>query len=299
MKLVIAIIGMLVLIGCNAQNVKNTSRPNKNKVEAYSPTIFPQDTTKLWVADGNIENDIVTIFCQGGPKDVLSFAEKGKTSWRYLPNYNDYYRIYLHQANTYNPDIFRFDGEFTMKMAKREVDNSSEILYRAIKYYKNKGKIVWVFGHSYGAFIIPHYLATRPSIADKYVLISGRIDDPKHVVEAHAKGFNGTYKEGIVFSSEENRNFSDYDEKDIRYYKRKQLLKAAIGNILYSKALKDLDLLNSIYIYNPKDERVGGLNRHELDFLRVKGFQIYKTQHEHGSTIYGLVDALKEGKVKL
>ncbi|MEE9373721.1 MAG: hypothetical protein V3V00_11780 [Saprospiraceae bacterium] len=299
MKLVITIIGMLLLIGCNAQNVKDTSRPNKNKVEAYSPTIFPQDTTKLWVADGNIENEIVAIFCQGGPKDVLSFAEKGKTSWRYLPNYDDYYRIHLHQANTYNPDIFRFKGEFTMKMAKKEVDNTSEMLYRAIKYYKDKGKTVWVFGHSYGSFIIPHYLATRPSVADKYVLISGRIDDPKHVVEAHANGFNGTYKEGIVFSSEENRNFSDYDEKDIRYYKRKQLLKAAVGRILYSKALKELDLLNSIYIYNPKDERVGGLNQYELDFLRVKGFQIYKTQHEHGSTIYGLVDALKEGKVKL
>jgi len=63
--------------------------------------------------------------------------------------------------------------------------------------------------------------------------------------------------------------------------------------------LKDIELSNSIFVYNPKDERIGGLTQQELDFLEVKSFQIYSTKHPHGSTIYGLVDAIKEGNLKL
>lgn len=262
----------------------------------YPETILPQDTTKLWVSEGDSAKEIITIFLQGGPKDELSFVTRGKTSWRYLPNFNDYYRVHLHQANTLNTDIFRYTGEFTMKMARKEVDNTSEILYRAIKYFKDRNKTVYVMGHSYGAFVIPHYLATRPSLADKYVIASGRIDDPKNAVAAHEKGFNGLYQDGTIFISDEGTEDS---EAATKYYKVKQLLKAAIGEISYSMALTDVDFTNSIYIYNAKDERVGGLTQPELDFLKSKGFQIYRTEHEHSDTVYGLVDAIREGKVKL
>lgn len=272
----------------------------KNKITntAYQETTLPKDTTKLWVAEGDPTKQIVTIFLQGGPKDHLSYGMPGKTSWRYLPNFDEYYHIHLHQTNTINEKMFQPTGEFTMEMARKEVDVTSEILYRAIKYFKDKGKTVWMLGHSYSAFIIPHYLATRPPLADKYVIVSGRIDDPQEVVSTHVDGFNGTYENGTNFISERDRDFSDYTEAEKKFYVGKQRLKAAIGEISYSDALKDIELSNSIFVYNPKDERVGGLTQHELLFLETKGFQVYKTKYPHRETIYGLVDALREGKLK-
>ncbi|RMA58017.1 hypothetical protein [Ulvibacter antarcticus] len=267
---------------------------------SYPETILPSDTTKLWLAEGDPTNQIVTIFLQGGPKDDLDFETRKKSSWRYLPEYDKYYAIHLHQSNTLNPAMFAYDCDFTMAMARKEVDNSSEILYRAIKHFKDLDKTVYVMGHSYGAFIIPHYLATRPSIADKYFIISGRIDDPKVVVKAHKKGFNGIYKNGVTFISDEGaKDYSDYNGWALKYYIAKQRIKAAIGEISYSKALKNVDLSDVTYIYNPNDDRVGGLTESELEFLNSKSVSTFSVDWEHGYTIRGLVDLVKAGKIDL
>jgi len=297
MKKIFLALGIVtVIISCKP--IQPTYNGNSNF--SYHETIMPKDTTKLWIAEGDSTKQIVTIFLQGGPKDELDFKTRGKSSWRYLPDYKEYYSIHLHQANTLNSAMFTYDCDFSMKMAKAEVDNTSEILYRAIKYFKDQGKTVWVMGHSYGAFIIPHYLATRPSLADKYVIISGRIDDPKEVVKAHKKGFNGTYKNGKNFISDQyTEDFNDYNMWAIKYYTGKQRLKAAIGDISYSKALKDVDLSNTIYIYTPTDQRVGGLTIKEIEFLKSKKVQVFSSKWEHGYTIRELVDLVKAGKITL
>lgn len=290
---------VIILVACTScKTAQPTNRMNPDF--SYPETILPKDTSKLWIAEGDSTKQIVTIFLQGGPKDELNYEKSKKSPWRYLPNYQDYYSIHLHQANTYNPKMFTYDCNFTMKMARAEVNKTSEMLYRAIKHFKNQGKTVWVMGHSYGAFIIPHYLATKPSLADKYVIISGRIDDPKDVVKAHKKGFNGIYKDGIQFiSDEDTEDFSEDTIWGIKYYTAKQRLKAAIGEISYSKALKEVDLSNTIYIYNPKDERVGGLTEKEVNFLKDKGAKVFTSEWEHGYTIRELVDLVKAGSIKL
>lgn len=291
---------IIVAFSCNFQNKEITIKEETEITFSYPKTILPTDTTKLWIAAGDSSKQIVAIFLQGGPKDELNFAKRGRSSWRYLPEFNEYYQIHLHQSNTLNTDIFRYQGEFTMDMARKEIDNSSEILHRAIQYFKNKGKTVWVFGHSFGAFIIPHYLTTRLSTADQYIIVSGRLDDPKNVVDAHTKGFNGFYEEGITFISDENKkDFREYNDAAIKYYTGKQKLKAAIGELLYIETLKDIELSNAIYVYSSKDDRVGCLSKKELDFLHYKGFQIYETQYEHGKTIWGLVDGIEQGKIIL
>ncbi|WP_452225140.1 hypothetical protein [Lacinutrix chionoecetis] len=287
---------LIAFTACKTSQPSNGSNPDFS----YPETILPKDTSKLWVAEGDSTKQIVAIFLQGGPKDELDFEKREKSVWRYLPNFEDYYSIHLHQANTYNPKMFTYDCNFTMKMARKEVDNTSEMLYRAIKYFKNQGKTVWVMGHSYGAYIIPHYLATRPSLADKYVIISGRIDDPKDVVKAHKKGFNGTYTDGKTFISDEGvEDFSDYNIWAIKYYTAKQRIKAAIGEVNYIKALKDVDLSNTIYIYSAKDQRVGGLNEKELNFLKSKKAQVFNSKLEHGYTWRELVDLIKAEKIVL
>ncbi|CAM1353370.1 hypothetical protein [Tenacibaculum insulae] len=289
---------LLSLISTSCKSVQPTN--GSNPAFSYPETIIPKDITKLWVAEGDSTKQIVIIFLQGGPKDELDFEKNKKSHWRHLPNYKNYYSIHLHQANTFNPKMFTYDCNFTMKMARKEVNNTSEMLSKAIKHFKEKGKTVWVMGHSYGAYIIPHYLASNTSLADKYVIISGRINDPKNVIKAHKKGFNGIYDDGITFVSDEKDNdFKDYNIWAIKYYTAKQRLKAAIGEISYIKALKSIDLSNVTYIYSPKDKRVGGLTKQEIQFLQIKNAKVFKTHHEHGYTIRGLLDEIKKGNIKL
>jgi len=138
-KLIIRIqVLILIITSCEPSTTENTTKLEVAD-RAHTSLHFPADTTKLWISDGATERDTVAIFCQGGPNDYLKFEKESRTSWRYLPNYDNYLRIHLHQANTYWAEMFLFDGDFTMEMARAEVDNTSEMLSRAIDYYKSKG----------------------------------------------------------------------------------------------------------------------------------------------------------------
>lgn len=268
---------------------------------SYSKTILPADTTQLWVTDGDATKEKVLILLQGGPKGSLNFVERGSTSsWRYLPNYENYFRVHLHQSSTYNPTMFEYEDAFSLEMAKAEVDNSSEMLLRAIQYFKARGKVVYVLGHSFGAFIIPHYLSTRPSLADKYIIISGRIDDDPIGIETHRQGFNGVYMDdGVRMVADDEEYLSDYSEAERKYYNVKQLLKWAIGVPKYSETLKAVDLSNVSYIYYPKDCRVGKLTSEEIAFLKSKKANVFSSNFEHGHTIFELVFLMRTGEIKL
>ncbi len=166
--------------------------------------------------------------------------------------------------------MFDYEGEFSLEMAEKEVDNISEMLYRALAYFKEKGETTIVIGTSYGDYIIPNYLSTRPSLADKYIIIAGRIDDNEQMLEQHLKGFNGEFEEdGITYVPEdENTDLSEYQESEIKEYRVKQLLKGAIGKPRYSQALADKDLSNVIYFYATNDQNVGRFTESEITFLR-------------------------------
>lgn len=290
----------LALGACKEQKQLSSTAQTTKIERAYPETILPQDTSKLWVSAGDPAKDIVLILLQGGPKDQLGFAKHGRTTWRYLPDYDQYYRVHLHQATTYNTKIFEYEKEFSLDMAKLEVDNTSEMLYRAIQYFKSRNKTVYVMGHSYGAFIIPHYLATRPSLADKYVVISGRITDNSVALAAHKKGYNGIYiNDGTTFKADNLSHLDDYTVDEEKYYRVKQWLKWAIGLPNYSEELVDVDLSQLTYIYYPNDERVGRLTEQEIKFLESKKASVFSTTHEHGYSIRALVDLVVAGEIQL
>lgn len=295
------IINILVLVAILTSCKSNRESGNSGATQlSYPKTIIPKDTTNLWVEDGNIEKDTVLIICQGGPAKNLTFVENGRTSYRYIPNYSNYHIVYLHQAQTLNKKMFDYNGEFTFEMAEQEVNNTSEMLYRALDYFKAKGKTTIVIGTSYGAYIIPNYLSTRPSLADKYIIIAGRIDDNEQMLAQHLKGFNGEFEEdGITYVPEdENTDFSKYQESEIKEYRVKQLLKGAIGKPRYSEELANKDLSNVIYFYATNDQNVGRLSESEIKFLESKKVKVFETNTGHSETLYRFIDKLMDGSLK-
>lgn len=297
----LAILLFVLINNCKNSNRKTSIVEERKTDSPYSETILPQDTTRLWITDGNIESNTTVIICQGGPSKQLTFQEKGRTSYRYIPNYSNYNIVYLHQAQTYNPDIFNFKQIFSIEMAEKEVDNTSEILYRAIKYFKNKNKIVIVIGTSYGAYIIPNYISTRPSLADKYYVLAGRIDGNSEMVKQHLNGFNGEFEEdGVSYIPEdENVDLSEYSKKELKEYRVRQLLKGAIGEPKYSKELANKDLSNVIYFYATNDQNVGCLSDAEIEFLVSKEVKVFKTNDGHSEVLYRFIDKLSDGSLKL
>ena len=260
-------------------------------------TRLPSDTTQLWIQDGLSTSDTTLIICQGGPKKEITYQKRGRTIYRYMPNYKNYKKLFLHQSQTFNPKLY--EHRFTYAMAEKEVEVTSEMLKRAIIYEKKRGKTVIVIGHSYGAYIIVNYLSNYTSLANKYIIMAGRIDETPEMFQQHYKGLNGYFlSDGLTFVPEEMPNTKKSEEYRIEF-RVKQLLKAAIGKPRYSVRLKDKDLSNVVYIYATNDIAVGRLTSDEILFLKSKNALVYQTSDGHSETIKRFIDYLYEGKIIL
>lgn len=294
-----AIFFLFCIICFSCQGPKPKTSSNSEAQIPSTHNYFPTDTTALWVTDGRKESDTTLIICQGGPSDSLGIIAKGKTPYRYIPKYNSYNIAYLHQAQTYDPAIF--SKNLTLQEAEKAIEHTAEMLHRATVYFKNRDKTVVVIGNSFGAYIIPRTLTHFPALADRYVVLAGRLTDPEPIVKQHLKGFNGEYHEdGLTYVPEdEHADLSEYSASEIQAYSAKQLLKAAIGQVDYTQSLSGKDLSKWTYFYATNDTHVGRLSEAEIAFLKFHGAQVYQTSDGHYEVLYRFIDRLDDGSIKL
>lgn len=286
-----------------AEHTKQTVLPDRKEEQprGYRPTVLDQDTTTLWIGSGDISVDTVLIVGEGGPKNNLDFEANGRVYWEYLPNQQNYYFAVIHQSSTYNKSILGADN-FTIADATFEVNISSEIMYRTIKYFKDRGKYVVVFGHSYSAFIIPHYLMSRPSLADKYVITGGRLEANESQTAFQLKGINTGFKEDgktLIIPDENEPKNPNRTKRYESIRATKEKLKYAIGFPRYLELLKGKDLSNLVFYFGKKDQNVGALSSSELEFLQANGATVAGVDTDHYNIWKRVVDAFREGRLNL
>ena len=283
-------------LGCGTTgSTEGSIPPPPDRFAELSPT----DTTALWISDSTAESDTVLIYSQGGPTDSLGFERDGRTSLRYLPGYERYAVKYVHQAQTINPEMYTPREDFTVAEAARAVRATSEMLHRAIRYHKDRGKTVFVAGTSYGAFVIQHYLATHPSDADGYIVLAGRLDMSQPMVDETLDGWAGSFAEdGTTYVSAERSEGTTASVQENWNRLVKNRLKAAIG-LRFSEELAAVDLSNVVYFYATNDRAVGALTPSEIDFLEARGATVFATSDGHGEVIYRFIDAVMAGDMSL
>ncbi|WP_350290369.1 hypothetical protein [uncultured Croceitalea sp.] len=304
MKNYVITLALITLLGsCNSQE-KNEVIPLAVKETNfnYEPTVLAQDTTKLFIGEGDINSDTVLIIAEGGPHNQLYFDFSGRTVWSALPDFFSYYRAHIHQANTLNPTIYHWKNEFTEEMAELEVNNEVEILNRTIKYFKDRNKKVIVAGTSWGAMMIPYHLTTSENQADKYLISAGRLDPAPLQVKYHLKGYNSKYLEDgktLIFPDTtrvRNPNRGEYYHKISRV---KQFMKGVLGKHKFTEELADMDLSNVIFAYATNDPQIGALTENEIKFLKSKGVPIYTSDGGHAGPDRRIIELVKDGTIKL
>ncbi len=300
--LLLIIVGCCFIFACESATITSKKEVKQLlKSTTYQPTILPEDINKLWLSEGNPASDTVYIISQGGPKDSLYFQKNGRVIWRYLPKYNEKHIVHLHQAQTYNPKIFEYQGIFTSSMAQKEIDLTALMINKAIQHFKSKGKYVVVIGHSYGSFCILQAMTKDNKTADKYLISAGRIEDNPASVKTKLAGINGGYKEDgttlILDDMEAIKN--NRTTKEQQAYRIKQILKGTLGQTNYYDKMKDIDLSNATFVYSKNDNRVGKLTQPEIDFLASKNAQIIATTGDHGDVIKRTIDAVMSGQIEL
>lgn len=267
---------------------KLISKLENEPFQEYFKTQLPNDTTKLFVEDGNTKSDIVMLFAQGGPMPTLDFIFIKDSILNEFPNAKKYKRVYVHQSQTYNNSIVNSGAKFSFSDAKHEGNISAEILYRTIDYFKKQKKKVIVIGHSFGAFVIPNYLALKPNIADKIIIMAGRLDMNEEICKSFSEGNLIAFEEDglTVQRSQGLQGLIMYVLLSKKVKKKISVttkLAAGIGHKRFTDLLKFKDLSNVLYVYGELDQSVGRLTEKEVDFLNQKNVSIIKTNGGHSS----------------
>ncbi len=254
--------------------------------EAYQRTQIPENISDIFVTKGDANAKTVWIYEQGGPTTELDDVDLSN-----FPNYDKQFNVYVHQVLTYDKDLR--NEELTTGQGEKETAVNIEILHKVIQHFKNQGKKVVVFGHSYGAFIVTNYLAEKgTALADKYVIMAGRLD-------AEQKFYEGLINKKFHY-------FPDFVTPTLHPTRQPENNKDRIELFLaglimkprYTQELNSADLSKVIYAFANDDSALGRLTTSEKNFLKSKKaevLEITKGGHSamfeapHNKTIYDFI----------
>ena len=249
----------------------------KKKTDTPTPAAtISTEIQSLIEYSGNISANTVIVNTQGGPVPQL-FTSNLKEMLKSVNTQNTLV-VNVHQVQTKTPQNFS-SGEITFDQAIAYDKESIEMLYKVVKYFKNQGKKVYVLGISFGAFITQELIAEKGiDVADKYLIMVGRLDIDETIWKAFSEGRGGGYTNGVTpFLT---------NQTDIRA-KNMSKLAAGLGHNRYTtKLAKYSDLSKVTYVYGKVDEQVGGkLADTEIQFLKDRKAQVLVSEKGHSGAV--------------
>ncbi len=247
----------------------------KRSVVGFVPfTRLPADVTALFqtVAGGSADADEVWLYSQGGPVETLGDG----LDLQEFPGYANKILVNVHQAQTFNTGLYSDTRLNSFERVQAEMDVSVEILHRTIRHFKAQGKKVVVFGHSFGALVLTRYLALRgPAAADRYVIMAGRLDMERTLVDNRLGYLNGKPNGIYTFEYDSNKAKSVKHEPDKQPEDRASEMGLVFQGILarhrYTQLLKNADLRKVLFAYGDRDRRTGSLDTAEVNLLTARG----------------------------
>ena len=252
----------------------------------YQPTAIPADVTRLFRVSGNTDSDTVWIFEQGGPQHEL--ADDPLAEFRNFPNHGDLLFALVHQTLTLENDLAARHQELSLADLEAEVDVSVEILRRTIRHFKARGKRVVVVGHSFGAILATRYLALEgPGEVDRFLIMAGRLDMPRVVVEGALNGVWHRFPNG----GEPVRH--PYLQPETSQHFIELRIAGAAAHDRYTARLAGTDLGRVIYVYGTADEAIGRLSEAEDSFLRSRGSTVIEVEGGHHTSMFEDAEAIR------
>ena len=235
-----------------------------------------QEIKNLIYFKGDESASTVLINAQGGP-DVLLSTEEVDFIFENFDT-TDLLLVNVHQAQTLNPSILEGD-DITLEQAINFNAKSIAILYQVIEFFKAQDRTVYVFGASFGAFVVQELIAEKGiEVADKYLIMIGRLDMNDVMWQGLAEGKYGYFEDGItpILDSEPIMDVVDRNIGKIA---------AGLGMNKYTQRLNTVeDLSNLTYVYGATDEFVGGLTAEEVEFFKSKNANIIRGSGGHDDT---------------
>ena len=233
---------------------------------------------------GDVFSDVVLVNAQDGPVTQLMTAEL-KDLLELTEEDDGFFIFNVHQVQTLNPQDF--NTEISFEKAKTVDQESIDMLAKVIRFFKDQDKKVYVLGISFGAFMTQELINREgPDIADKYLIMTGRLDIPDLIWQAFSEGNTGGFIDGTTPFTGMLSTLSDAEKNGNK-------LIAGLSFKRYTEELsKYNDLTKVTFCFGTLDETVGALTQNERALLITRQANILQLETGHRGTIEGLI---KEG----
>lgn len=231
---------------------------------------------------GNVFSDVILVNVQGGPSTTLMTTEL-KELLTLTEKDNDYFIFNIHQQQTKTPEILA--APMTIESAKKINQETIDNLTKVIQYFKVQDKRVYVLGIGYGAYITQELIVREGNdIANKYLLMAGRLDMPDIIWQSFSEGNTGGFIDGKT-------PFTGAPSTLTEIEKNQNKLLGALANTRYTVALaKYNDLTNITYCFGKSDESFGQLSQNEQALLITRQANVLEWEGGHKETIENLLD---------
>jgi hypothetical protein len=275
LKLIVIMLFTITTVSCSkSDDICEETNLCQNKIS--------QEIKDLIYFGGEENAPIVLLNVQGGPSTTLSTFEVDSFFDGNL-NTTDILMANVNQAQILNPSILE-GNDITLDQAVNINTQSVEILYKVIKYFKDQGRTVYVLGVSYGVFLVQDLIAKKGiDVADKYVVVSGRLDMNEVLWQGLAEGKEGGFVNGVTPMLDATPHPDVVERNGLR-------LQAGFGKNRYTQLFNAINNLSNLtYVFGTIDEAVGSLTAEEFVFLESKKANIISGPYNHTDTYYRLV----------
>jgi len=278
----VMLIAFLSILTVSCSNDDNQP-PVKDAEPTGAITEISQEIKELIYFQGDEKAPTVLINIPGGPDttfnpdivDLVSATSKTP----------DILNVTVHQAQTLDSTIVK-GADITLDQAVGFNTESIDMLDKVISYFKAQGRTVYVFGFSFGAFITQDLIGKKGiDSADKYLIMTGRLDMNDLVWQASAEGREAQFENDGVTPKLKQDPEPNVKERNLLR------ISAGLGMNRYTQLLNPIeDLSDLTYIYGETDEAVGSLTAEENQFLQSKNTNIIEGNGGHGETFFEFLE---------
>ena len=237
---------------------------------------------------GNANSDVVVVLSQGGPLPVLVREVEILEVLSPL-NLERVHLVNVHQAQTIDPAAF-MAADITFDEAKAADVISAAMLATLVDHFQAQGKMVYVVGISFGAFMVQELLATQGNVAEGYLIANGRLDMPPAIWTVFAEGRTVEFVDGVEIEKPvTGRNGPDVETVAVE--RNMARLASGLGHYRYSERLARVDMTNVVYVSGTFDLQVGRLSDAEIVFLVERGADVVQYDGGHAAPDAVALDA--------
>lgn len=277
----VVVITVFSILACSCSNDDNHV-PIQKEEHPVTTKEISQEIKELIFFKGNENASSVLISIPGGPSTEFDTSLVNLIFENFTTT--DLLTVNVHQVQTL--DSTRVKGnDLTLEQAVGLNSESIEMLDKVISYFKEQDRTVYVFGLSFGSFIVQDLIAKKGvDTADKYLMMLGRLDMNDAIWQAASEGKEAEFENGVTPIL-----FPD----PLPVIKERNLLRISAGfaRNRYTQLLNTIeDLSNLTYIYGATDNAVGSLTADEVQFLKSKNANILTGNGGHDEPFVGFFE---------